>query len=141
MTDRGKRRRHGLAGWIMLVAGVTLPGAIAIAAVVNPSLGWLQYPPTVGAPLAQTLVLVVGLALLAGTVGFALHRAWGWWLVVAWGLWSVFEIARSAVSNPFDISLSLPQVIAVLLLAHMWNRRRHFGVRFSGSEERSDAAR
>ena len=134
MADREKPRRHSVLGWLMLVTGVMLPGGIAIAAVVDPSLGWLQYPPTVGAPLAQTIVLVVGIALMAATVGFALHRQWGWWLVVVWGFWSIVEIVRAAVADPFQITLSAPQVIAVTFLAYAWNRRRDFGVSLAGRE-------
>lgn len=122
-----------MLGWLMIAYGLVVPGVMAIAAVVNPSLGWLRYPPTVGAPLAQTVVLLVGLVLVAAAIAFLLFRTWGWWIVTIWGVWSVFELVRGALANLLEITISLPRLVAVFLLWYAWQRRHDFDVRFRRS--------
>lgn len=129
MQDREEPRRHSLLGWLMIAYSLGVTGVMAVVAVVNPSLGWLQYPSEVGA-LWQSVILLLGLALLGAAFGFVLFRRWAWWVVVIWGLWSVVELARGAVANLLDITISLPRLVAVFLLLYAWRRRHDFGVRF-----------
>jgi len=134
MQDRERPGPHMLHGWLMIAYGLGVTGVMTIVAVVSPSLGWLQYPPAVGAPLVQSVVLLLGLALLAAAFGFVRFHRWAWWIVAIWGLWSAVELARSALANLLDITISFPRLVAVFLLLYAWRRRRDFGVRFRGED-------
>lgn len=128
MRERNSGVRHGAVGWLLIVFGVALPGILALLAGLVRELDWLRSPAGLSELSARVLSVAVGSVLCAAAIGFARHRRWAGWLVVLWGGWSGIELARDAIPNPFFVTVSLPQVVAVLAVGYAWYRRSDFGV-------------
>ena len=60
--------------------------------------------------------------------GFALFRKWSWWITVAWGGISLFEVVRFALASSAIVAILFPQLLAVALVAYAWRRREAFGI-------------
>ncbi|MDH3734328.1 MAG: hypothetical protein OEU54_12380 [Gemmatimonadota bacterium] len=133
MANRRERAKQSVAAWFMLLFGVATPGVIAVAAGAVPSLDWFDGPEWASGFLGRVGLIAAGVALCAAAIGFVMRKAWAWWIVLVWGLYCVFEIARDAISNPLVVTLSVPQVIAVAFLGYVWQKRGEFGVRLGGS--------
>ena len=128
MSERDPGARHSPGGWLLIVFGVALPGLLALLAGLMRELDWLRYAAGLSELFARAVAVAVGIVLCSAAVGFARHRLWAWWVVVLWGAWSAIELTRDATSNPFVVTVSLPQLVAVLAVAYAWRRRSDFGV-------------
>lgn len=125
MSDQSPSR-HSLVGRLLMVISVAIPGIVILAAVVDPSLGWVG--PGRDGPLLRVLLGGVGVLLCAGSLGFLSHRPWAWWIAVVWGAVSFVEVARFFFASPAIVPILFPQIVAVGFMVYVWRRRTDFGV-------------
>ena len=126
MDEAERRAGHGVLGWLLLVLGMLIPGLVAIVSAASPTLGWIEYPPRLNPVFVRAAVAVLGVVLCFGTYGFIRHRRWAWWIAMGWGVVSIFEVGGRVLGTWPNITILVPQVTAVLLLAYAWRRRRNF---------------
>jgi len=127
MTEQNRSGKLSRLGLVLLVWGVGMPCILALVAGLFPSLGWVTPSAGMSGGFARVFTILLGVCLAATGVGFWRGRAWGWWLVMLWGLWAGFELVRGVSSRPLAIvEVPLPLLPAVVLLAYAWNRRGDF---------------